>query len=444
MLAFVVAFVVTVGLPWGAVAQPTGASFGLDNPGWRGLSELDARADGRDIELQRAETLDWSRIEPDQPMILLHPRVEVGADSLASFVSDGGRVLVADDFGAAGSVFGRFGVQRSVPDALPHSTFLRDDQRLPIFHPPGRHALLKGVRTLVANHPALLEHDGEPVVPYDASGGLVYDMKLGNGTAVLAADPSLFINLMMGLADNATFAENVLAYLCRGADPCRPRLYTGQFRVTGSYETGGEGEASGPADSIDESIRKVQRNVPASPLLRYLAMILAFGLLLYLGAVLSLRERPSYSEHIDESLTHSPPATSEFEWNLRRFGGEDGDGDYALPVAILKENFEELFLEEMGVDTLSPGSRPSIAGLADRFAREYLDDCPPEERRRVEGQVRALLKSLARAPTRHRIFIEGDAYFGKRELVQMYRRAMTALEYMDRKEDYERRIRSLV
>ena len=58
------------------------------------------------------------------------------------------------------------------------------------------------------------------------------------------------------------------------------------------------------------------------------------------------------------------------------------------------------------------------------------------------AQVVELLATLARVPTRHKVFLDSDVYFSERDLLRIHDRCMEVLELMGKREEYERRTRT--
>ncbi|MFW6053219.1 MAG: hypothetical protein ACOC9J_00225, partial [Persicimonas sp.] len=179
-------------------------------------------------------------------------------------------------------------------------------------------------------------------------------------------------------------------------------------------------------------------------LLYYLGILLSAGLALYLAAIFRLRPSRPYSRYIAGTTSDVPEPQSEFDWNLSRFGSGGRDTNYALPLAILKEVFEELFLSDLGCWQAASDARPGVQKLGEIFARKHLTGHAPGEAERIEAEVVDLLASYARIPTRHRVFLDSDAYFSERDLINIYRRTRRILQMMGLEEEYERRTRSLV
>jgi hypothetical protein len=431
-----------------AQSSETG-DFSPSSSDWNGLSDFVELAEDNGMQVEVSSQVDYGDLTRDDVLIFVHPTNSIDVDNAAEYVVDGGRMLVADDFGAAGPMLDRLDVTRLRVAAgdLPHGTFVRGNPALPIFTARGEHPLLNGVERVVANHPAVLTNVGGPVIAYDEGGGIVYDMNLGEGKVIVYGDASMLINHMLAVGDNAILAENTVEYLCQGRADCRARVVVGAFDQSGTYVGEGQSENDGWSDRIDdwnETLARVMQNLPASQLLYYLGILLAAGLSLYLAAVFPVRKSRQYSHYIKDTSSDVAKPQAEFDWNLSRFGGGSRETNYALPLAILKEMFEEMFLTHLGRWENDAKDRADVETLGAEFREEYLGDVPFDEAERIEREVVDLLATFARIPTRHRVFLDSDAYFSERDLIKIYRRTRDVLRHMGLEEEYERRTRSLV
>jgi len=427
-------------------AQP--ADYAVDSDRWNGLDQFVRLGEALGTPIEHADRLKYGSLRPTDTLVIVYPRTELDVRALAEFVIDGGRILLADDFGRAGPLLKRLDIDREPfpGSGTSHEEFVREKRSLPVFTPGGVHPLLEGVEIVVGNHPTLLRHEGGAVVGYEGGGGAVYDMNLGEGKVVVFGDASLLINHMLGVADNRQLVANALRYLCENRSECSPRLFVGSFEQEGTYRSGREGERSVAwfAERFNQLVDEIQRQVPSRPLLFYLSLILAAGLVVYLATVFSVRESRRYSEYIEEAVQEVPAPQTEFEWNVSRFGADRRETNFALPLAILKEVFEEIVYEELGRAEPPREEGPSAAELAREIRDERLQDRDAEERERLERQLRDLLVSYESVPTRHRVFLDSDAYFSDRDLIQLYRRTKEMLDELDLEEEYERRTRTLV
>jgi len=431
------------------------AEYAVESGDWNGLRDFLTLAEGEGVEVITHTTLDFNELSIEEPLLIAYPEQPLRAGSLSRFIIDGGNVILADDFGQSDALLERLSVSRIKPmqGALPHDEFLDRNPALPIVRARGVHPLLEDVQFVVANHPSVLFNIGGPVLGYSADGGLVYDMNYGEGKAIVVADSSMLINHMLLVGDNDQFWRNSLSYACNGASPCKLHIYVGKFEQNGSWGKdddllGNKEEISERIASFNETLDEVMQKLPAEQLFYYLGILLSLGLIVYLYTIFPMRRTRPYSAYLSDAQASTHPPQSEFDWNLSRFVRGASAMNYALPVSILKEVFEELFLREMGYwdgddgKEGGEGSRPKVPELAELFAERYLDVYSTDQTRKVRQQLEELLATFAQVPTRHRVFLDSDTYFSERDLLRIHKRSLEILDIMGLKEDYERRTRS--
>lgn len=424
--------------------------YGLAHQDWNGLSDLAILAQSEGMELEFLTTFDYGALDLEEPLLIIYPNQELRADSLARFVIDGGRVILADDFGQSESFLKRLDIDRQTPDrgGLPHQVFFENNPALPVLRAQGTHPLLTDVDFIIANHPAVLYNVGGPVLKYTEDGGLVYDMNLGEGKVVVIGDASLFINHMLSVADNESLIRNAFSYVCKVSTRprCRVRVLVGDFAQTGTYGSsedllGDREEVSLKIEELNETIRSIMEQLPASKLFYYLAILIAAGLVAYLAAIFPLRKTRPYSAYVQDTLRAVHQPQGEFDWNLARYANVSGATNYALPISILKEIVEELILKKMGLWEKRGIERATVSEIVQRFVKDYLASYPPDLQRKLEKKMTNLLATFASVPTRQRIFLDSDTFFGERDLIALHEDSMEILDIMELKESYERRIR---
>ena len=414
---------------------------------WTGLTRLINAAGTVGVTLTPSETLDFRDLDPTKPLVIIYPQQRLDVPNLIRYVADGGRILLADDFGESEELLDRLEVRRIVSDPgnLPHDTFAESNVALPIITARGRHDLLDGVDRVVANHPSVITNTGGPVLRYDGGGGFVYDMNLGDGKVIVVADASIFINQMLGEADNEMFAANALRYICRGEPVCEVQLLTKRFEQVGTYSDSildfGDGRS---IDALNDLLREILDALPGGQFLYWMTLLLGFGLAVYLGTVLPVRRTRPYSAYVSDFLGGVPSPQSEFDWNVSRFGGGSRTMNYALPMAILKEIFEELFLEALDQWPSRAEERPDVQQLGQMFADRYMNGRSATERARVQADVVGLLATFAQIPPRPRVFLDNDTHFGEGDLLEHHRRSIHILKIMGLADEYQRRTRGIV
>lgn len=428
-----------------AVAQ----DFATESEEWHGLSGFVELFEVQQRELREVERLQWADVRSDDAIVIIYPDEELDVESLASFVVDGGRVMVADDFGASGSFLERLSIERSEPEPvdLPHQDFVDDHLGWPRFDVGGGHPIIEGVDEVVANYPAVLDNVGGPVIGYDDGGGLVYDMELGDGRAVVVADPGVFINAMMGAADNRRLAFNIAHHLCGDdREDCRIWLLVEDAEFSGAYRTGDGDDPDGIAEQIadfNEELREAFRELPETRFLYFAAIFVVLGTAVYLATVFPWRRARRLSSYIGRRRRKLSGPLTEFDWNVRRFVEPEGRINHALPMAILKESFEEVFYGAFELESGPTSGRPSSGVLAKRFEERYLSNEAPKVRRRRRLRLEQLLRELDAVPDRHRVFLESDDYYSARDLEQLHDRVVEVLDWMGLQDDYERRTRRI-
>lgn len=192
----------------------TTEEFSRHNIGWNGTSSLPAE-----------EVRDLARLDPGSTLLLLAPDrpftpEEVGY--LRAFLDGGGRVIIADEEGAANPLLADLGSEIRVrPGNL--SSLERDYAHPGLFrgYVVGNDTLFAGVETVLLNRPAEVE-GGEPLIEtsvftwddVDGDGRVGEGETFGRsvvcareGNLIVIGDASLFINAM--LPENPKFIENL-------------------------------------------------------------------------------------------------------------------------------------------------------------------------------------------------------------------------------------------
>lgn len=440
-------------LPSFAMGQGLGGDYSLKSGDWNGLQDFQILLRSLDVELVVHDKVDYNAMNPEEPWIFVYPKQDLKHRSISRFVIEGGRVLIADDFGMSDQLFTRLDLTRAMPPhgALPHDEFMQNNPALPIFRPKGVHPLLDNVKVVVANHPAVLFNVGGPVIPYEKGGGLVYDMNLGKGKVIAIADASLLINHMILLADNDKLLRNAVKYLCKGnTNRCRVHLAVGKYEQSGSFGRDEETNLLGlskdlveSVDSFNTTVSKLMKDMPTEKLFFYLNFFLIAGLASFLYTIFPVRKTRPYSAYLSDARDKVARPQSEYDWNLSRFANGGVGTNYLLPASILKELFEELFLKAVDAWTLDNDEpKPDIVGLANRFKAQYLANMPAEQAAQLSNEAAEVLAQFARLPTRHRVFLDSDRHISERELLKLHERAMDILSIMGLKDEYERRTRS--
>lgn len=208
---------------------PVNDDFAVQNPLWNGIRDI-----CEFYEMQPLNSLaDLPSIATGVTVVLIpyseFTEVELGA--VYRFVLDGGRLILADDYGHGNQVLepmeidARFSGQVLIDPLIYHS-----NQYFPIISHFVTDPLTADTDNLVLNHATGLINvpDGDIIASSSSFSFLdlndngerddnepaeslpvISRHKLGDGEVILLSDPSLFINSMEPLQDNSRFIRNI-------------------------------------------------------------------------------------------------------------------------------------------------------------------------------------------------------------------------------------------
>lgn len=212
--------------------MPPTDDFNRENPFWNGLSAAAERYQLTPIRDLGA--LANATDAPSLALLILGPSKPFGpveVRAIKEFVSKGGLIVVADDFGTANELLEALGIPlRLNGSLLVDPLFKERASYIPRVACVGS---LPGVEEaeLVLNYATVVSGSGlkplalsSPFSFLDVDGDLELDkgeprgpfvvaaeMPYGRGTIIVVSDSSLLINSMLNLAANAEFAEHLLA-----------------------------------------------------------------------------------------------------------------------------------------------------------------------------------------------------------------------------------------
>ncbi|HJZ88709.1 MAG TPA: DUF4350 domain-containing protein [Polyangia bacterium] len=254
-----------------ASARAAEPDYRPDNEGWNGLSELFMLARVAGVRPEVHSTIDWGELGPDDGLAILYPRSAPDLGRLRAFVARGGRVLLADDFGAAEPTFAGLGLSRGEP---PPGERFQDRPALPLARAEN-HVLTQGVQKVVANHAtAFLRRVGQPVLSFSADTALCVELSVGRGRLVALSDPSVLINNMLELPGNRAFAFNLIGFLARSGG--RLVVVTQEFGQRGQPRS--SAAVSSRADALsdfNDFLKDLGSWVPSEGVLRALGLLAA-------------------------------------------------------------------------------------------------------------------------------------------------------------------------
>lgn len=237
-----VALALTIGITGVVAASTSQTAFSTYNAAWDGASELrDAAGEQGAEPIIALNTSEYTEADPNGTItVVLSPDESYSQQDrnrLASFVDQGGTVVLAEDFGAHTTpLLDAVGVETRF-DGAP----LRDEQEyyrspaLPVATNVSAHAETENVDQLTINHGTSLrvnesttnatvlvassefayldtDRDGELDDNETlASRPIVVRESVGKGAVYVVSDPSIFINAMLERPGNAQFAANLFA-----------------------------------------------------------------------------------------------------------------------------------------------------------------------------------------------------------------------------------------
>lgn len=215
-----------------------GGDYAPASSDWNGLRTVAETAQRAGCPIEAREELDWAALDGTTVLWLVYPRVAVDPDRLARFLEAGGRALIGDDFGAADAALARLELTRraSSPGALRH---FQDNPALPEADASADTPLGHAATAIVTNHPAWFATRWPATYRFLPGAAAVVEGRLGHGSFVALADPSVLINNMQEIPEDRLFAEALIAAQCR---PHVDRIVL----VSGRFAERGEPQAALP------------------------------------------------------------------------------------------------------------------------------------------------------------------------------------------------------
>jgi hypothetical protein len=210
---------------------PANDDFRIDNRFWNGISDFSAA-----YPIQPLDSLNSLPVSPDGATLITIPYLSYTPEELEQlyrFVDRGGRLVLADDYGHGNQVLERMGLKTRFTGQILLDPMVnyknRQFPKIAQFH---LDPLTDNITSLVFNHATSLadvkadnvlalssafsflddngngtHEDNEPTGPLP----VISRHGLGSGQIILIADPSLFINGMEPIEDNAGFIRNIVA-----------------------------------------------------------------------------------------------------------------------------------------------------------------------------------------------------------------------------------------
>lgn len=339
-----------------------GGDFATTNDQWNGTSGLLEVGREQDAEVEVVTRLDLGTLTPADGLLVLYPTEEMPAGELSAFMRAGGRVALADDYGAGDSLLGLFRIGRADPNADATDVLrLRGNRALLVARPESPHPLGDGVSSLVTNHPRVLFHaDLEPIFTLGAGQAVVLAGAVGQGRFVAIGDPSIFINNMLQLDGNRRFASNLLLYL-RGSGSGRVLVVEPGGRIVGRY---GEPGADRPLHDLRALLERAAALALPAPALRILALAVAVILVLLVAGVVPRTSPYQATAMFREELVPGG-LWGRVEWYRAR------SSDLLEPTLVYKLELEAALAARLGIRIGGPGARGDAARRT--HAQEMID-----------------------------------------------------------------------
>ena len=219
----------------------TNADFSIYNTGWNGCSYLAVKtyesgsfvpnlelAQGGAMEVTQRDFTTFQVDPRETSMVFIGPDKPFGSAQAAfvhDFLEQGGRVLLADDFGSGNTLLDRLQTNSSFRNLSLFDLSFEKSPDFPVIFDLTPHNITQGVDLLLLNHPTALRADANATILANSSlaswldGGarsrypVISIESYGEGELILLSDPSLLINSMRDRKDNGIFSSNLFAYL---------------------------------------------------------------------------------------------------------------------------------------------------------------------------------------------------------------------------------------
>jgi hypothetical protein len=363
-------------------ARADDADYSVDSSAWNGLGDLLGLARGLGIEVRTGARIDLKSLRAQDGLLLVFPRQPPARADLSAFMYEGGRLAIADDFGAARSLLEGFGVQRHPPPQVAPERRLRGNPNVVIAKAGPAHPLNVGVGALVTNHPQTLGHvELEAIFSLGGqSDAVVLSGAVGKGRLVAIGDPSALINNMLEFRGNRAFARNLLRYLSQGG---RLWIASPETELTGHYGTVAN---SDPLLGLRAGLRRLaQVRLPESAVQLTTLVIAA---LLLLGAVTALPRRSSYARAVSMPVVEN---SGGFAGRVRFFMRRDSN--LLTPLLVYKDELERRLLTGLALKGES-----TLRELMDAMRNAGIERTLADETGALLNQLRELALAQDRAP----------------------------------------------
>lgn len=334
--------------------QDFSADYDPYSQAWNGMASFVGLAEGMGFSVHIVSELDWSELGANQILFLVFPLERVDPSKLGAFISAGGNVVIADDFGEGKDAMQSLGLLRADIGQANASRFYEGRPYAPIANARGDHPLARDVGDVITNHPAVMTRvEGADTVIALDDGAIAVAGERGSGRFIAISDPSILINRMLQFPGNVRFTANMFNWLDRhGGDG--KRVATEIVLLRGDVKMYGEprayiddpraGELGRSVADLNEWLKHAEAWLLTPAAMKALAAILAVVLLLLALLALPVRRGP----RIDGAwLRFTRPVRRDDPQRLLA-DAERGVGSNLVLACILRDQVQRILAELIG------------------------------------------------------------------------------------------------
>lgn len=360
-------------------AAAAGNDYDSASSDWNGLSAFVSLARGDGMDVRIAEELDWGAVMSTDIVAIIAPSRSVDPGRLERFITSGGSLLLADDFGVSAEALARVGLVRADYTPTPGQTVWRDRPFAPMATPLG--AWADGA-PVVTNHPSTFARPERhaTILAFADGTAVATAAELGDGRLVAIADSSVFINRMMEFVGNVQFTVTSLRWL-RNQRASRLLLVIGDARLVGDPK-----HVLDPAVANTPSKRAV---AGVNQLLQSASDFQLTDLALRLALLLACLAAALAAHRWLRPFRHASPL---FHWRATHDEGVPTNTDYAEAVTAL------FHLHDAALDRASPAalaSLPAARELRGKLERAMMQrHVEPREFRKLHSAAREVWRRL--------------------------------------------------
>lgn len=267
------------------------------NHQWNGLSEFSALFAKRLAPITRIDTFDAQLLNPKEDILLvIYPQTlppNTKKNPFIDFIKHGGRLLIADDFGAAAPILKALNIERQSFRPPSHVLYFRENKNLPIAH--STHPNFDTIDDVITNHPAFFYSSYPTLIGFNEEEQVLIRGHLDQGYFIALSDPSILINGMLSFAENKKLADKIVDLLVSEQSK---RVYL----LTGHYHSQHHAQnTSARKHRANNLLNRLNDFAPDNKSFRFLSLIVALGLFALLFSFFPLRKRSIRDNWINAS-----------------------------------------------------------------------------------------------------------------------------------------------